>query len=559
MDVRAKALAAAILGCLSASRAAAAWVRVASPQVEIFTDAGERSGRSLLTRFEEIRRVLQVSEAVDHEPVRVFEFLSESELHVYHDRVAGFFHGGPERDYIALHSGPDAGRVAFHEYVHLVLSHGPAVLPRWFEEGTADFYSTLTRSGNRWSVGEPIESRLTWLTNSRLLSAAQLNSVTPMSDEYQDRERGLFYSESWALVHMLNLSSEWRAGMPSFVLLLSEGRTADDAFKAAFGKTLDQAVAALPRYLRGMRAATVGDVTPAPVNAIRVEPVPPTRATLALADFALNVERTDQARRLLEKLSMDSPEVVAAAGALARAEHRDDEARKLLTKAIELGSRDAATYFEYAMVEEDAGATASRVEELLGKVIELNPNFADAQFLLGVRKTDTGLYDPAIAHLKVATQLRPRRSDYWHALGYAQSQAGRSADALASARRALATASTSGEEGMAHALVTLAQERRPARAKRPDVITPPSWTRRKGDTSVEGVLIRFDCEDEGAKIVLRSASGSETMLNLLHPREIELVNAPTASYQFSCGSLEIPVIVEYVSDGRDVTRIEFRP
>src|ERR1700722_16426384 len=124
MDVRATALAAWILG-LFAPCAKAAWVRVASPQVEIFTDAGERSGRSLLARFEEIRRVLQVADAADREAVRVFEFSSEAQLPAYHDRGAGFFQGGPERDYIALHSGPDAGRVAFHEYVHLLLSHAP--------------------------------------------------------------------------------------------------------------------------------------------------------------------------------------------------------------------------------------------------------------------------------------------------------------------------------------------------------------------------------------------------------------------------------------------------
>jgi hypothetical protein len=192
-------------------------------------------------------------------------------------------------------------------------------------------------------------------------------------------------------------------------------------------------------------------------------------------------------------------------------------------------------------------------------VIELNPNFADAQFMLGVRKTDNGLFDRAVEHLKVATQLRPRRSDYWHALGYAQTKAGRTADALASARRAVATASTSAEESMARALIALAQEH-PAAAvsKRPNVITPPSWTRREGDSRVEGVLTRFDC-DASPKILLRNTDGSETMLNLLHPRDIELVNAPTASYQFECGSQEILVIVEYLSDGRDVTRIEFRP
>jgi tetratricopeptide (TPR) repeat protein len=561
MGVRASSLAASIVACLLAPCSNAAWVRVASPQVEIFTDAGERSGRSLLARFEEIRRVLQVADGTDPEPVRVFEFSTEAELHLYHARVAGFFQGGPERNYIALHSGPEAGRIAFHEYVHLVLSHAPTLLPRWFEEGTAEFYSTLERSGNRWHVGEPIDSRLTWLGGGRWLSARELDSVTPMSDEYGDPDRnGLFYAQSWALVHMLSLSPAWRAGMPSFVLLLSEGRTTDDAFRTAFGKTLDQAVAALPGYLRNIHGETVGEAAPASVSPIRVEPLQPIPATLALVDFALNVNRMNQARLLLTKLNSGSPEVAAMAGALARAEHRDAEARQLLTRAIELGSQDAATYFEYAMVEQDAGAKATRVEELLDKVIALKPNFADAQFLLGVRKTDDGSYAEAIGHLKIATQLRPRRSDYWHALGYAQSKAGHTNEVLASARRALATASTTGEEGMAQGLIALAQERPAAPiARRPRVVTPQSWTRRKGDTLVEGVLTRFDCEGGSAKIVLRSAEGHDVTLNVLHPGEIELVNPPSEGYQFGCGAQEIPVIIEYFSAGRDVTRIEFRP
>jgi len=547
---------ASILVLLAAPFSMGGWVRVASPHVEVFTDAGERTGRAALARFEEIRRVFQVSGAEGRGPVRVFEFSSESEFHSYYPAVAGFHQSGPERDYIALPTGADSGRVAFHEYVHEVLSLAPAPLPRWFEEGTADFYSTLARRGDRWRVGEPIDSHVAVLGRERWLSAAQL--------EHPEREyRDVFYAESWALVHMLNLSAAWRNRMPQFALLLSEGQAANQAFQSAFGKTLDQAVSALPDYVRSIRGATVGEATPKSADPVRVEIVPPLQAALALADLALHVDRLEQARRLIERLPQDSLEVIAEAGALARAEGNNGEARRLLTRAIELGSRDAATYFEYAMVEQDAGATTSRVEELLGKAIKLNPEFADAQFLLGVRQTDDGRLDQAIEHLKIATRARPRRSDYWHALGYAQSKAGRTADALLSARRAAATASNTGEEGMAQGLVeglaALAQEHPPTPPpKRNEVITPASWAARVGDARVEGVLVRFDCENGAAKMLVRSPSG-DISLNVLHPGGIEMVNAPSKDYQFQCGAQEIPLIVEYLSDGREVTRIEFRP
>src|SRR5262249_21334913 len=157
---------------------------------------------------------------------------------------------------------------------------------------------------------------------------------------------------------------------------------------------------------------------------------------------------------------------------------------------------------EFAMIEQEAGAKSSHVGELLENVIRLNPNFVDAQFLLGVRKTDDGRYAAAIDHLKIATRLRPRNSGYWHALGYAQIKAGLAADALSSARRAIATAWTAEEDSMAHSLITLATEQPPAsRPKRPEITTPTSWNRRKGDSSVDGILVRFDCANDRPKML----------------------------------------------------------
>ena len=112
---------------------------------------------------------------------------------------------------------------------------------------------------------------------------------------------------------------------------------------------------------------------------------------------------------------------------------------------------------------------------------------------------------------------------------------------------------------MAQGLVALTQERPAAAApKRPDVITPPSWTGRKGDARVEGVLVRFDCGDRTPKMVLQG-SGGQIVLNVFHAGQIELVNVPSSGYQFSCGAQAIPMIVEYLSAERDVTRVEFQP
>src|SRR5712691_9195244 len=152
-----------LIALLALPATAAEWTRVTSPQIEVLTDAGEKTGRQLLGRFDEIRRIFRQANAPDSPlALRVFVFASEKEFRAYREDSAtdGFYQSAPERDYIALHATSDAGRVVVHEYVHLVLSHSSAPLPKWFEEGTAESYSTIELARDRMSVGQPIESHL---------------------------------------------------------------------------------------------------------------------------------------------------------------------------------------------------------------------------------------------------------------------------------------------------------------------------------------------------------------------------------------------------------------
>ena len=45
----------------------------------------------------------------------------------------------------------------------------------------------------------------------------------------------MFYAESWALVHMLNLAPDYREHLPQYVMLLANGTDAPEAFRMAFG------------------------------------------------------------------------------------------------------------------------------------------------------------------------------------------------------------------------------------------------------------------------------------------------------------------------------------
>jgi len=577
-------LALLVLLCPAPPLFAANWIRVTSPHIEIVTDAGEKTGRELVSYFETIRAVFNQAGIGDSPlPVRAFAFASESEFRAFNDEKnsAGFYHGG-ERDYIALYAGADARRVALHEYVHSVLHHSKLSLPKWFEEGTAEFYSNLEispRTANpgvvrdrtiaassgdsraaerKLEVGYPIASHLAVLRNQPWLSADLLGSAKP--------DGVIYYSECWALVHMLNLAPDWREGMPRFILSLADARPADQAFRESFGKTLDDALSHLPAYLPSIRPVSLAIDIQQSSEGPRVDRIAPIEAALERADLALQLHRIALARSLITAAVRGQPETAqttAALGTLAMAEGHNDEARKQFERAIALGSHDAETWFQYAMLERDSGSPLSRVDELLARVVSMDPNFAEAQFLLGEHQSDDGNYSAAVEHLREAVRVRPRESNYWYALAFAQMKLGNPGDAIDSARRAKRNAPSDPDEQMADALIALISEPAPAPApakvgKGPDVIIPPSWQNPVGDARVEGTLTGVVCEGEGARLVVTDAAGKTIALMVRHPDRVRLVNAPGVEHVFSCGAQSLPVAIEFVRSTFEVTRIEFR-
>jgi tetratricopeptide (TPR) repeat protein len=516
----------------------AEWVRIEGPGIELYANT---DARALMQRFAQVRATFNDGPT----RLRVFVFASADEFHRYRADSDGFFERAPKQDYIAMYAGADATRIAVHEYVHRVLRHSAAALPKWFDEGTSEFYSTLRVEKDRVRIGDAIPAHLDLLSREKWLDAAALAAGAPRSDD-----RGLFYAESWALAHMLNLAPGWREGLPRFFSLLAQDRAADEAFHEAFGRTIHDALKDLRGYLKQMRSTTIAATVSQPEPA-RVERISDEQAALARAELALAVSRTELAAELTAKLA-DSAEVESTRGAIALAANRREEARRHFDRAIEMGSRDAFVYFEYAMMERESDRPD---QEMLRKTVAIDQDFADAHFLLGVRATDDGAFPEALEHLRAAVRVRPDRSNYWHALGYAQAKAGDFEGAAASARRARATAESEQEMKMAEALAGLRREGRPIPA-RAAVVTPPSWKRRKGDARIEGTLIEFDCT--GPRIRVRDSRGSILVLRVDHPSEIELVNTPDASFLFACGAQNRHVSVEYDSASQDVTQIEFR-
>jgi tetratricopeptide (TPR) repeat protein len=437
---------------------AADWYRGARGEIDVLSDDSSTAA-GVLRRIQEARSIFaEAGIPMEHRPLRVFVFSSGAEYRRYRDEAGsqGFYHSGDEHDYIALRRGDDVGRSAFHEFVHSVLQHSGVGFPAWFEEGTADFYSNVAVTGTHLIIGNRIRTHITML-NGGWLNATKFAAVTHRSPEYSDPELArMFYAQSWALVHMLNLAPQYRGRLASFIEHVNDA----DAFQQAFGRTLEEALTDLRTYLPRM--------SPVTLDAPRVEAAPsaPTKlpaidALLARADLAFNVDRVELARELIDKavrVAPEAPATLAALGTLAMVENRPADARRYLERAIAQDTRNAAALFELAMLERDVGAPPQRVDELLRKVIAVNPQFGEARFLLGSHASDAGAYEIAVEHLTIAAHALARRSFVWHALGFAQWKLGRNREAAVSAYRARATAASEAEE---QAAITLAEAVRP--------------------------------------------------------------------------------------------------
>lgn len=507
---------------------AAAWLQLASPHFELYTDAGEKSGRETLQRLELIREVFARDTPL---PVRVVVFGSERDWRDVRpsETTAGFYQSAPECDWIAMRAGEEAYRVVNHEYVHLVLSHGSARLPAWLEEGTAEFYSTLSAKGSNVRLGSPVDKHVRLLLRSPWFTAEALNQVRPKD---AGEHTALFYAQSWALVHMLNTAAGYRKGMPRFAELIDQSVPPPLAFEQAFGRSLDAALKDLGKYVQegrlGVADVLVRDLSPE----IAASPVAP---GLVLTELLVQLGRTEAAAKRLAGLP-ETPETWTARGLVALAQKQNEAAKENFRKAIDGGARTALPYFEYALLLRESGAAPGEVRRYLTAAAGRNPNLAEAQFLLGVTAQKEGRHDDAIVALEQAVKVLPRQSYFWHALAVSYLELKETGKARRAAVRAAENAGTQHELDMARNALRLVGAPEPQQAARKqDVMVPKSWERPKGDARVEGTLEHIDCLGRSARFQVR-VNGKPLKFWVENPGEV-LLNTPSAvTFEFQCGT-----------------------
>jgi Flp pilus assembly protein TadD len=413
------------------------WLRLTTPDFDLFTTAGEKEARDTARRFANVREFfLQASPLrnLGDSPLRIFQFETEAQYERYRPTslTTAYYVATPASDYIVM-----GDRVlndfapAIHEYMHLIIRHSGLRLPTWLNEGWAEVFSTLRPMGKDAAVGDLLPERMKSLTSDAWLDFDTLTSVTERSPIYNENERtGIFYAESWALAHMLFLSPEYKDNFGRFVTALHNGKSTAEALGIAWNKTPKEVFQDLRAYFDRKRLYGVVFETriAAREEKYTAAAVPEFDMRLVLADLLVAAGKREEARADYAKLDAEQPgreDVNRSRGNLAFWDKDLTTARLYYTKAFEEGATDARMCYDLALLDQAAKVPPAKVIPVLERSLAAKPDFTDAKVALGLVRIDAGDFSGAIETLtsipKVTSQAAPR---VYCGLAYAHTETG---------------------------------------------------------------------------------------------------------------------------------------
>ena len=432
----------AVLLCPSA--ADARWIRLSSEHFVFIGDASEGTIRNIAQRLELFHEVIgrifssQVTASPVPTVVIVFQNARSSAPYrpMFNGKpvdAAGYFALGDDVNYIAVNAEQDneAHGLIFHEYTHFLLHNALGDVPLWADEGLAEFYETFSSTGARTAlIGMPNRSNLRLLQESTLLPITQLLAVTHDSPMYNEgNRRGVFYAESWALVHYLTFGGAERANrFQLFLMAASQGAESAQAFKEVFGSDTDALQSDLFSYVRrmGLNAQRYEfDQKITAGTASEVVVISDQEAAGYLGEvISLDRDRLDDARAYLKKALDSGTEPARATASLGRLEWRagkEDEALSLLERAVSLDSNMAVAQRSYGRLlwsraeraGVDAPGLASRARTALARAHELEPNSAaTATTLARIELQNASGAARAVVLMQQVVKASPAREDY---------------------------------------------------------------------------------------------------------------------------------------------------
>ena len=587
------------------------WVSVRTKNFLLVGNAGEKDIRKVGLKLEQFREVftrlfpkMKFNTPV---PTTVVVFKSDDSYAPFKPgpNLAGHFQPGPDVNYIALttevRGAQDPFSVIFHEYTHLLLENSFDNLPLWFNEGLAEYYSTFSITDDqKIALGTAIGSHVFLLRESKMLPLRTLFEVDYKSPHYNEKNKqGIFYAESWALMHYLIIG---KAGMAEqlgkFMELLSAKTPLEQAFQQAFGVPFEVMEKDLREYVKKDRYNVLNghfENKLALDTTTQATPLTEAEAQAYLGDLLVHSRRKDAYKYLENALRLD-PNLGMAHASLGMAyfyEGKVKEAHASLERAVEANSQNYLAHYYYAFTlsrnaGEDAPVTgyapevAAKIREHLQKAIALRPDYPESYNLLAFVSLVTGEgIDESIASMKrvlsvsrgrrdfmlMLAQLYMRKQDFKTARGFVEQvmkmnagdQEQQHAQQLLNFINSYEAAQAQVEEmNKRGPTIVVEQSVKGGTAPRQSAPQPPpdpsSYLRealrkpKEGETQLQATLVKIECGAKGIVFVVQSGTGTLRLLTKTFDDIDMTTYDPRSGGEITCGPRkpESPVVVCYL-------------
>lgn len=358
--------------------------------------------------------------------------------------VAGYFRGGEDINYIVLskeYGTSGALRLILHEYEHFIIHNTIPNAPAWLNEGFAEFYSTFEQQGELTvRIGIPIDWHLSTLRAKDLLPLKTLLGVDHNSPYYNETDKvGIFYAQSWALVHYLMRSDNGRRRpqLTRFISQLNSGLSPEENFQQSFQTDLKTMEKELRSYVSKflLPAVDLDFKTLDFVKEIESGPISESEAHYHMGDLQLRGGRLKEAEEhLLKSIELD-PRLASSRVSLALLrfqQRRTAEGKRMVEEAIALDPKNYLGHLYYAGVL----AQERKLEEAIKSYKQAAAVKPDAwRAHLGMAQAYVSLGQDAEASRAYSAALRldPRNSQINRAYSYTALRMGRGALAAVNA------------------------------------------------------------------------------------------------------------------------------
>ena len=438
------------------------WTRIQSKNFTLVGNASERDLRKIAIHLEQFReaisRFLPRAEINSSVPTTVVVFKSDSSYQPFKPKyrgktrsnVAGYFLPGADGNYITLNSEArleNPFQLIFHEYFHFLVGRNLIHAPVWLNEGLADFYSTLETldKDQKVMIGKPISVYLRVLNSNPPLPIKTLLTVEHSSSHYNDSSKtGMFYSESWALVHYLMLGNKGarHSQFMQFIGQLHSGIPLEENFRQSFQADYKKIEGELANYTRRSAYPALEYTLTKQFDSdqeVESRPLSEAEVQYYLGDLLLHANRLDEAEGYLQRsleLGANAAQVQISLAVLRIRQQRFAEARKLLQSAIAADPRNYLGQFYYAEDLSQSGKYEEAVK-YYQQAITLKPDLGSLHAGLGFTYAALGQKKNAVEEFRQALQLDPTSQDYYHGRSFTYLGQGRGPLATTAALLAL--------------------------------------------------------------------------------------------------------------------------